>query len=51
MPVKKPKTRNSKSTYQPATKTNQLTVVIICSLFVVVGLFLVYKSLAAVIMN
>lgn len=46
MPAKKTKTRVSSKT-QPMTKANQLTVVIICALFVLVGIFLVYKSFAA----
>ena len=47
MPAKKTKTRTAIEQPQPMTKANQLTVVIICALFVLVGIFLVYKSFAA----
>lgn len=47
MPAKKTASRTSSKKIQPMTKANQLTVVIICSLFVLVGIFLVYKSFAA----
>lgn len=31
------------------TKINHLTVIVICAVFVVVGLFLVYRSFAAIV--
>lgn len=55
MPAKKTKSstfaksRTASKTTQPMTKANQLTVVIICAAFVLVGVFLVYKSFAAVV--
>ena len=55
MPAKKTKSsaakksRTASATSQPMTKANQLTVVIICDLFVLVGIFLVYKSFAAAV--
>lgn len=49
MPAKKSKTRTSAAKAQPLTKANKLTVVIICALMVVVGVFLVYKSFAAAV--
>jgi len=53
MPAKKTKSsaakksRTSSTKPQSMTRANQLTVVIICALFVLVGIFLVYKSFAA----
>ncbi len=49
MPKTKPKSRTSKSQLVPMTKSNQLTVIMICALFVLVGVFLVYKSFAATV--
>jgi len=46
--TKKP-SRVSPSKARPITKANQLTVVMICALFVLVGIFLVYKSFAATV--
>lgn len=53
MPAKKTKSstttksRTAAKNSQSMTRANQLTVVIICALFVLVGVFLVYKSFAA----
>ncbi len=50
MAAKKTKTRASKNN-QPMTRTNQLTVIMICAAFVLVGIFLVYKSFAAAVLG
>ncbi len=47
MPTKKMTSRISSSRPRPITRANQLTVVMVCALFVLVGVFLVYKSFAA----
>ncbi len=49
MPKTNLKSRTSKSQLVPMTKSNQLTVIMICTLFVLVGIFLVYKSFAALV--
>lgn len=55
MPVKKTTRRPTKKKVQPVdqvtVRANKLTVAIICAAFVVVGIFLVYKSFAAVILS
>jgi len=49
VPAKKTSNRISPNRARPITKANQLTVVMICALFVLVGIFLVYKSFAATV--
>lgn len=55
MPAKKTKSsttkksRTASTTTQAMTRVNQLTVVMICAIFALVGIFLVYKSFAAVV--
>ncbi len=41
--------RVSSSKARPITRANQLTVIMVCALFVLVGVFLVYKSFAATV--
>ena len=47
MPAKKATTRTSAKKTTKMTRANEITLVVICSLFVIVGIFLVYKSFAA----
>ena len=49
MPVKNTKSRTSSTKGGSMTKMNQITVIVICAVFVMVGLFLVYRSFAAVV--
>jgi hypothetical protein len=50
MPAKKSKSRTS-TTNKKATRVSPMAVAIICSLFVLVGIFLVYRSFAAAVVG
>jgi cell division protein FtsL len=47
MPAKKSTSRTSAKKSVKITRANEITLAIICTLFVIVGIFLVYKSFAA----
>lgn len=51
MPAKKSTKRVSRSNPQTITKANKFTVAVICACFVLVGIFLVYKTFAAAILG
>lgn len=47
--AKKTKIRLSPKKPQAITRIDEITIIIICAIFVAVGIFLVYKSFAAVV--